>query len=138
HLAEQDEGLLSGFPQELRFVRQPEVLGSADAVRRAGLEPPYLVVAADTLFTPGDVARFLAAAEEHDGAIAVRRSPPPGPRRWAVRVENGLVTNLPDYAPASPLSGAPLWWHGEAIVRELRGELPGPPYEQATAFQRAL
>src|SRR6266536_2467423 len=34
HLAEQIESLLAGSPIELRFVRQPEALGSADAVRR--------------------------------------------------------------------------------------------------------
>jgi len=138
HLAEQVERLLDGFPHELRFVRQTEVLGSADAVRRAGLEPPYLVVAADTLFARGDIARFLTAAEGHDGALAVRRQPPPGPGRWAVGVERGLVTKLPDDDPASPLSGAPLWLHGEAVWRELRNELPGPPSEQATAFRRAI
>jgi dTDP-glucose pyrophosphorylase len=138
HLAEQVERLLAGFPHELRFVRQPEVLGSADAVRRAALEPPYLVVAADTVFTPGDVTRFLAAARGYDGAIAVRRRPPPGPGRWAVRVEHGLVTKLPDADPESPLSGAPLWFHGEAVWRELQAELPGPPFEQATALQRAI
>ncbi len=138
HLAEQVEQLLDGFPHELRFVRQPEVLGSADAVRRAALEPPYLVVAADTVFTPGDIARFLAATRGHDGAIAVRRRPPPGPGRWAVRVEHGLITKLPDDDPSSPLSGAPLWLHGEAVWRELQGELPGPPFEQATALQRAI
>ena len=57
HLAEQVEGLLAGFPLELRFVRQPEPLGSADAVRRGLQELPALVVAADTVFTAGDVAR---------------------------------------------------------------------------------
>ena len=56
HLAEQVETLLgdgSGFGLELRYVRQPEPAGSADAVRRAGEEPPYLVSAADTVFPPG-------------------------------------------------------------------------------------
>ncbi len=138
HLADQVERLLEGFPHDLRFVSQPEVLGSADAVRRAELEPPYLVVAADTVVTPGDMGRFLAAARGHDGAIAVRRQPPPGPGRWAVRVEGGLVTALPDDDPANPLSGAPLWFHGDAVWRELQRELPGPPFEQATAFQRAI
>jgi hypothetical protein len=138
HRAEQVEGLLAGFDHELRFVRQPEVLGSADAVRRAGLEPPYVVVAADTVFTQGDIGGFLDGVEGHDGAIAVRRRPPPGPRRWAVRVERGLVTKLPDDDPTNPLSGAPLWLHGEAVWRELQADLPGPPFEQATAFQRAI
>jgi CTP:molybdopterin cytidylyltransferase MocA len=138
HMGDQIERLLAGFDHELRFVRQPEALGSADAVRRAELEPPYLVVAADTVFARGDVGRFLAAARDHDGAIAVRRQPPPGPQRWAVRIERGLVSALPDDDPANPLSGAPLWLHGGPVCRQLHGELPGPPFEQATAFQRAI
>src|SRR5439155_4102133 len=60
HLAEQVESLLEGFPLELRFVRQPQPLGSADAVRRAQVRPPCLVLAADTVFSNGDVGRFLA------------------------------------------------------------------------------
>src|SRR5262245_29040194 len=83
HLAEQVEGLLEGFPLELRFVRQPEPAGSADAVRRAGLEAPYVAVAADTAFFPGDVARFIAGTG-HDGAIAYRTQPAPGPGRAAL------------------------------------------------------
>src|ERR1041385_358458 len=49
HLAEQVEELAgdgSGFGLDVRFARQPGVLGSADTVRRslaAGLEPPLLV-----------------------------------------------------------------------------------------------
>ena len=87
HLAEQVEGLLDGFPLELRFVRQPAPLGSADAVRR-GLEAlPAVVVAADTVFTPGDLGRF-ASVEGH--AIAGRRDPPPSPpHRYALGVGTG-------------------------------------------------
>src|SRR5438552_3342416 len=63
HLAAQVEELVgdgSGFGLEARFVRQPGVLGSADAVRRAldaGAEPPFLVSAADAVYSAGDVAR---------------------------------------------------------------------------------
>ena len=64
HLAEQVEALLEPLPYELRFVRQPEALGSADAVRRAGAAPPYVVVAADTVFTHGDIGRFVAAPRD--------------------------------------------------------------------------
>ena len=59
HLAEQVESLVgdgSGFGLEIRFVRQPGVLGSADTVRRslaAGAEAPLLVTAADTVYTVG-------------------------------------------------------------------------------------
>ena len=97
HLAEQVEGLLDGFPLELRFVRQPEPLGSADAVRR-GLEAlPAVVVAADTVFTPGDLGRF-ASVEGH--AIAGRRDPPPSPpHRYALGVEDGRVTRVLDRRP---------------------------------------
>ena len=137
HLAEQVERLLDGFPADLRFVRQPSADGSADAVRRAALVPPYLVLGADTLFTRGDVGRFAAAAAGHDGAIAVRRRPPPGPGRSAVRIEHGLVTRVLDDDPANPLGGAPLWLFGERVHSHL-GSLPGPPFENATAVQRAI
>jgi glucose-1-phosphate thymidylyltransferase len=137
HLAEQVETLLASFPAELRFVRQPRADGSADAVRRAALEPPYLVLGADTAFTPGDVGRFCAAAEGHDGAVAVRRRPPPGPGRSAVRIEGGLVTCVLDPDPGNPLAGAPLWLFGERVNAHLDG-LPGPPFENAAAVQRAI
>lgn len=137
HLGEQVERLLQGFPFDLRFARQPRPDGSADAILRAGLEPPYLAVAADTVFRPGDVALFLEASAGADGAIAVRRSPPPGPGRAAVRVEGGLVRRVVDDDPGNPLAGAPLWLLGPAVHQELAG-LPGPPFELAAAFQRAV
>jgi dTDP-glucose pyrophosphorylase len=135
HLAEQVERLLAGV--DVRFAKQPEALGSADAVRCAGLAAPYVVVGADTLFTPGDLRRFAAAADGFDGAIAVRREPPPGPSRGAVRIENGLVTRVPDDDPSNPVSAAPLWFVGPAVERQL-ADLPGPPFELATAFERAI
>ena len=78
HLAEQVEELVTGCEPglEIHFVRQPEPLGSADAVSRArspaGALPPCLVSAADTVYSPGDVARLAASAQ---AAIAWRRSP---------------------------------------------------------------
>ena len=137
HLAEQVERLLAGFDHELRFVRQPAPDGSADAVVRARLDPPYLAVAADTVFTPGGVGRFLEQAAGADGAIAVRRDPPPGPGRSAVRVEEGAVTRVLDDNPVNPLSGAPLWLLGEPVHGRL-ATLPGPPFELAEAFQHAV
>ena len=138
HLGEQIERLLAGFDADLRFVTQPEPLGSADAVIRAGLEPPYVAVGADTVFTPGDVGRFVEAASGSDGAIAVRRDPPPQPpHRSAVRVENGLVTNVLDRDGSNPLAGAPLWFLGPAAARHLH-DLDGPPYELAQTFQRTI
>ena len=136
HLAEQVEGLLEGFPLELRFVRQPEPLGSADAVRRGLDGLPALVIAADTVFTPGDVARF-AATPGH--AIAARRDPPPEPpHRYALRMEDGRVTRVLDDDPANPFAAAPLWRLDETFDPGLLDGLGGPPYELAEAFQRLI
>jgi dTDP-glucose pyrophosphorylase len=141
HLAGQVESLVedgSAFGLDVSFARQPSPDGSADAVRRAGLEPPYLVAGADTLFGPGDIGRFAAAAEGFDGAVAVRRQPPPEPpHRAAVRIVDGLVERVVDDDPANRLAGAPLWAVG-ARVAEMLDDLPGPPYELARAFQRAI
>lgn len=60
HLAEQVEALLAPLPYELAFVRQPPGRGSADAVARANAAPPYLVLAADTLYEEGAIARLAA------------------------------------------------------------------------------
>jgi UDP-N-acetylglucosamine diphosphorylase / glucose-1-phosphate thymidylyltransferase / UDP-N-acetylgalactosamine diphosphorylase / glucosamine-1-phosphate N-acetyltransferase / galactosamine-1-phosphate N-acetyltransferase len=138
HLGDQVRRLLEGFDAELRLAVQPEPLGSADAILRAGAEPPFLVLAADTLFVRGDVARFASAAEGFDGALAVRRDPPPDPKqRRAVRIEDGLVTRVLDDGPENPLGSAPLWLVGERVLPYL-SDLPGPPYETAQAFQRAI
>ena len=136
HLAEQVEGLLDGFPLELRFVRQPAPLGSADAVR-LGLEAlPAVVVAADTVFTPGDLGRF-AYVEGH--AIAGRRDPPPSPpHRYALGVEDGRVTRVLDRDPTNPLASAPLWRLGKSFDPSLLNELGGPPFELSQAFQRLV
>jgi glucose-1-phosphate thymidylyltransferase len=136
HLAEQVERLLDGFPLELRFVRQPEPLGSADAVRR-GLEAlPAVVVAADTVFTAGDLARF-AAVDGH--AIAARRDPPPSPpHRYALGVRDGQVTRVLDDDPANPLASAPLWRLGESLDPALLAGLGGPPFELSQVFQRLV
>src|SRR5207302_9063163 len=96
------------------------------------------LVAADTVFERGGIARFAAAAAGFDGALAVRRDPPPSPpHRFAARIEDGLVTRVLDEDPANPLAGAPLWLLGERLAPYLEG-LPGPPYELKDAFQRAI
>jgi dTDP-glucose pyrophosphorylase len=136
HLGEQVESLLAGL--DVRFARQPEALGSADAVLRAGVEPPYVAVGADTVFAAGDIERFVAACAGFDGGLAVRREPPPTPgHRSAVRIEDGLVTTVLDDDATNPLAAAPLWFVGPAVGGQLRG-VPGPPYELAEAFQRAI
>jgi dTDP-glucose pyrophosphorylase len=134
HLAEQVEALLGGLG--VRFVRQPEPLGSADAVRRGLDGLPAVVVGADTVFTPGDVAR-VAATPGH--AIAGRRDPPPSPpHRYALRVEDGRITKVLDEDPANPLAAAPLWRLGEDFDVSLLDRLGGPPYELAEAFQSLI
>src|SRR5438552_2127894 len=119
HLAEQVERLVEGFPLRLRFVKQPRPDGSADAVRRGLRGVPAIVVAADTLFTPGDIARF---ARSPGHAIAGRRDPPPEPPdRYGLRIEDGRVTRVLDDDPANQLSGAPLWRLGEGVDRTVLG-----------------
>ena len=62
HLAEQVEELLAGL--DVRFARQPEPHGSADAVQRAlaaGASLPAIVSAADSVFADGDLRLFRAA-----------------------------------------------------------------------------
>jgi CTP:molybdopterin cytidylyltransferase MocA len=109
HLAEQVEALVEPLPYDLRFVRQPPGQGSADAVKRAKAVPPYLVTAADTVFAPGDVGRFVAAALAHDGAYAVHGA-----------------------------DRLPLWFLGGAVARWLE-PLPGrPPYELLEVFRLAV
>jgi NDP-sugar pyrophosphorylase family protein len=136
HLAEQVEQLLDGFPLALRFVRQPEPIGSADAVRRGLDGVPALVVAADTVFTAGDVARF-AAVDGH--AIAARRDPPPSPpHRYALGVRDGRVTRVLDDDPANPLASAPLWRLGDSFDPGLLDGLGGPPLGLSEVFQRLV
>jgi glucose-1-phosphate thymidylyltransferase len=134
HLAEQVEALLgdgSGFGLEVRYARQPDPAGSADAVRRAGEEPPYLVAAADTLFAPGTAARVAGEALE-DGALAVRRAADPVP----VRVRDGLVERVRDPEGPSEYTGAPLWVVGPAVHERLC--LDNRPWELGNAFQAAI
>ena len=146
HRGDQIKALLgdgSGFGLELRYAEQPELDGSAGAVRAAlaaGATPPLLISGADTLFATGDVSRFVETVEGRGapGAIAVRRDPPPAPpHRWATRVDYGRVMRVLDDDPVNPLSGAPLWLLTPATAPYLEG-LRGPPYELAALFQRAV
>ena len=144
YLAEQVEALVgdgSAFGLEIRFVHQPGVLGSADAVQRAldaGAVPPVLITAADTVYSTGDVERFASRFEAAGaaGAVAVRTEPPPGPGRQAVRLESGQVLSMRDDDPANPWSAAPLWALGEAVAGKLC--LDRPPHELENACQAAI
>jgi NDP-sugar pyrophosphorylase family protein len=144
HLAEQVEGLVgdgTAFGVAVRFVRQPGVLGSADAVQRAlddGARVPALVSAADTVFGRGDVARFAAAfaGAGAGGAVAVRKEPGVGGTRTAVRREGARIVRMRDDDPASVWTPAPLWGVGNAVAERLCRDRS--PYELENAYQSAL
>ena len=128
----------SRFGVRLRYAVQAEPDGSAGAVAAAAVEPPYLVLGADTVFSPGDVALFERAfvAAGAGGALALRPLDPAAATRNGVRAAEGLVERL--RSPDPTHVGAPLWGVGPqvaALVTELRGE---PPHELAAAFQAAI
>jgi NDP-sugar pyrophosphorylase family protein len=141
HLAEQVERLVGdggAFGIRLTVVRQPGVLGSADAVRRGlerGAALPCVALAADTVFGHGDIGRFrdVFVASGAAGAIGVRRDPPPGPGRRAVRVRDGRVEAI---ETDGPLSGAPLWALDAPVAERLC--LDREPYELENAFAAAI
>ena len=116
HLAEQVEELLgdgSAFGIAVRYARQPKPDGSADAVARAlesGVRPPLIVSAADTLYSAGDVGRFVEA--------------------FAASGKPSALAYVPDGRPA------PLWGLTEAVTAVLH-ELDGPPFELLEAVRRA-
>jgi CTP:molybdopterin cytidylyltransferase MocA len=94
HLGDQVRGLLAGL--DVRFAEQPELHGSADAVRRAvdaGARPPFVVTAANTLYTRGDLGRFVETWVQSGapGALA--------PPLWGIGAE--LVRYL-DGLPGPP------------------------------------
>lgn len=142
HLAERVEALLDGghhWGVELRLARQPEPLGSADAVLHAleaGARPPLLVTAADTVFSPGDLRRaaesWLRSGAE--GGLGVRRGG--GLEKTPVRVEDGHVVAVGG-EEAGALTAAPLWFLAAGLADRLP-ELPGPPHELARALADAL
>ena len=134
HLGEQVQRLLgdgAAFGVAVRYARQPQADGSADAVRRAGEKPPYLVLAADTVF-PADAIASFAHRPPSAGAIAVRRLP----ERLPVRVRAGLVERVLDPDGPGPFSGAPLWAVGAPVHERLC--LDNRPWELGNAFQAAI
>jgi NDP-sugar pyrophosphorylase family protein len=142
HLAEQVERLVgdgAAFGVDVRTTRQPGVLGSADAVRRAldaGAALPAVVVAADTVFRSGDVGLFHAAFSGSGaaGAVAVRLDPPPGPGRRVVRVRDGRVEAIGE--DEGQFSGAPLWGVDRPVADLLC--LDREPYELGNAYGAAI
>ncbi len=137
HLAKQVEALVAPLPYPIRFALQPERLGSADAVARAEATPPFLAVAADTAFAPGDLARFVAQARTTEGAVAVRRQPG-RPDHTRIHVEDGRVVRMKAADPPGGWTAAPVMWLGPRVAAYL-DPLPGkPPYELADVFQLAI
>ena len=150
HLGRQIERLVgdgTAFGVRVRYAPQPEPLGSADAVSAAlaaGARPPLLVLAADTVFSPGTVesARDEWLASGTAGGLAVREVPADElPERSSVRAERGRLLSVVEKPPPGTaegrLAGAPLWFLSDELAASL-AELPGPPFELATAAQRAL
>ena len=123
HLAEQVQRLLGdggAFGLAVRYVRQPQADGSADAVRRAGEEPPYLVLAADTLFPAGDIASFARAR-----AVG-RRDRRPAPAGTRSRCASARA-----WSSASSIrtgqGRSPARRSGPSAAARARAPLPGQP-----------
>jgi MobA-like NTP transferase domain len=137
HLRDQVEALLRPLPYDLRFAVQPGPLGSADAVARAGLAPPYVVSGADTKYREGDVASFVGAAAGADGAVAVRVQQG-RPDHTRIDIEDGRVLRVSAPEARGPWTAAPLWLVGEPVAPHL-SPLPGaPPHELGDVFQLAI
>jgi GTP:adenosylcobinamide-phosphate guanylyltransferase len=133
HLGAQVERLVghgNGFGLDVRYARQPSPDGSLDAVLAAAPVPPYLIVGADVLFSRGEVGRFSAAFEASGAAGALAVRPQPG----TVQVANGLVERV----LGEGLAAAPLWGVAPSLAPFLDARPGRPPYELATAFQRAI
>jgi NDP-sugar pyrophosphorylase family protein len=149
HLAEQVEALVgdgAGFGLSVRYARQPEPVGSADAVRRAlaaGVEPPILVTAADMVFARGDLRRACEAwlGSGTAGALGVRELGPDELREQSlVTVEAGRLLEIggpPQRRGDRTLTGAPVWCLDEELASRLE-RVPGPPFELAAAFRDAI
>jgi dTDP-glucose pyrophosphorylase len=145
YLAAQVEELVgdgSVFGLEVRFVRQPRPDGAPDAILRANLDPPFLVSASDTVYSPGTLERFLQAfgGGTRSGAMSVRRQPG-RPSANGIRVEDGLVTRALDPSMPGGFTAAPLLAIGEAVATRLEEVCRPPyrpPYEVTDAFQLAI
>ena len=144
HYAAQVEALAGdgpGWGLAITYVPQPEPLGSADAVARAleaGARPPVLVTAADNVYAPGDIARFVSVwgASRTEGAVAWRRVTPHVEEKNRIAVQEGLVVRVPAPDRSGPYVAAPLWVLGAEAAARLRADRP--PWELAAAFQGAI
>jgi NDP-sugar pyrophosphorylase family protein len=151
HLGEQVDRFLAagcGFGLEVELARQLRPFGSADALEaalRSGARAPLLVTAADTVFRQGDLAAVAArfAASGAAGALGVRAVPSEvAGERASVRIESGRVVRVlerpaPGAVEGSVATGAPLWLLREPMLVHMEA-LPGPPFQLADVFQRAI
>jgi NDP-sugar pyrophosphorylase family protein len=137
HLAEQVEELVAPLPYEIRFARQPDPLGSAHAVSVAEPTAPFVAVAADTVFSPADLALFVEGASESEGAVAIR-SQPGRPDHTQVHVRDGHVVRFREATPGRDWTAAPIFALGPRVAAFLE-PLPGrPPHELVDVFQPAI
>ncbi len=133
----------SAFGVSVRYAVQASPDGSADALRcalAAGSQLPALVVAADTVFRPGDLGEAARRWLESGAVagIAVREVPREElGERSPVRVARGRVLELGGEPGEGCLAAAPLWFLAEPIGARLKA-LSGPPYELAEALRAAL
>ena len=149
HLGRQVRALVgdgAAFDLRVRYVEQPRADGSGDAVRRAleaGIEPPLLVTAADTVYARGDVGLARARWEESGaaGALAVRAvvaADVSGRATVTTQGERLLAIGGPaERRGERTLTAAPLWFLGAEVARRV-ALVPGPPFELADAFRSAL
>jgi dTDP-glucose pyrophosphorylase len=93
----------------LEYVVQPEPLGIADALARAGarLDRPFLCLLGDVLFDPADLAPLAAALAGADAALGVRAEAPPEElaRNFAVEVDADGWVRAVEEKPAAARSG---------------------------------
>jgi NDP-sugar pyrophosphorylase family protein len=137
HLAGQVEELVAPLPYEIRFARQPEPLGSAHAVSVAERRAPFVAVAADTVFSPGDLALFVERASGTDGAVAIR-SQPGRPDHTQINVRDGRVVRFGEPTPGRDWTAAPIFALGPSVASFL-DPLPGrPPHELVDVFGLAI
>lgn len=133
HLGRQVRQLVgdgSGYGLDVSYARQETPDGSAHAVLAARPTAPYLVLGADTVLSPGDVAGFARAFLDSGAAGALAFQPQPG----TVELRDGRVERV----LGQGVLGVPLWAVGGRIAPHVEA-LPGAaPYELSTAFQVAI
>jgi dTDP-glucose pyrophosphorylase len=134
HRADEVEQHLATRP--LRFVRQDEPRGTADAVlaaQDAVGDSPFLVTWVDVLVEPGTYRRVAAAASDADAAVAVNHLDDLA-AGGAVAIDDGMVTGVTE--KPGPVTGwnltgvialdAAAWRYVEGVERSVRGEYELP------------